>query len=178
MSPLDQPAASPAVLTAAPLLGLATDVAMQVILARLPLTVGHLRRQFISFGAGLVVVLAVLWLLLRSLPLGPLDRVGYSVLHLGSYAFGGFCFFNVINLNISSLRIRMLKAYLQQHPRPLADEVLMATCSAAGMLDSRLQRLLDGGQITRSGDRFHPRPGFVTFIGGLFAHLRRLLLGR
>lgn len=177
MSPLDQAVTGTAMLAVGPLLGLAVDVAMQVILARIPLAIGHLRRQFISFGVGFVIVMATLWLLMRQSPLSAVDCAGYGLLHVAVYVFGAFCFFNVINLNISSLRIRMLKAYLQEHPRPLPDEALMATCSAAGMLTARLERLLDGQQIRMADDRIYFRYGVVRVVGLFFQGLRRFLIG-
>jgi hypothetical protein len=105
------------------------------------------------------------------------DCAGYGLLHVAVYVFGAFCFFNVINLNISSLRIRMLKAYFQEHPRPLSDEVLMATCSAAGMLTARLERLLDGQQIRMADDRIYFQYGVVRVVGLFFQGLRRFLIG-
>lgn len=62
----------------------------------------------------------------------------------------------MIKLNISSLPIRTL-THIHQHPRPLPVEALMATGSA-GMLDERLERLLDGGQISRSEIASIPGP--------------------
>ena len=47
-----------------PLLGLAVDILAQALLCRLPLSIGHVRRQFVSFGLGLAA--AVLALLLNA----------------------------------------------------------------------------------------------------------------
>jgi len=90
----------------------------------------------------------------------------------------GFCFFNVINLNISSLRIRMLKEYYRQHPTPLSAVELMARYPVDQMLEARLVRLASGGQIAEMNGRFFSRPGAVTAIGCIFSGLRRLLLRR
>ena len=163
-------------LAVAPLLGLAVNAAAQLLLGRLPLGFGHVRRQFLSFGLGLLATAAALTLLLPRAGLGPWDRAGSLALHGLSYAFLGFLFFNVINLNISSLRIRMLKEFLRQHPRPLADEALLEKYHVGAMLDARLERLASGRQIELRDGRYHARRGAVVRIGHFFAGLRAFLL--
>lgn len=164
------------VLALAPLLGLAVNIAAQIVISRLPLTIGHVRRQFLSFGCGLAAT--ALWLA-RSLPAAHLarpDAAGTGALHVLSYALLGFIFFNVINLNISSLRIRMLKEYLRVHPQPLPDAVLREKYHTRGMLDARLERLAGGGQIIWRDGRYYVHRGLVVVIGHFFAFLQKLLL--
>jgi len=170
------PTAARWLLTAAPLLGLAVNVAVQLGLCRLRLGFGQVRRQFLSFGAGLVAAGLVLALLLPRLRLGAWDRAGCLALHGLSYAFLGFLFFNVINLNISSLRIRMLKEFLAQHPRPLPDDRLRAKYNVRDMLTARLERLAGGRQIELRDGRYYSRRGTVVLIGHFFAGLRAFLL--
>jgi len=102
-----------------PLLGLAVDIGAQAVLCRLPIGVGHVRRQFASFGLGLASSAAALALVLRRMELGPSDLAGYAFLSILTYAFVGFCFFNLINLNVSSLRIRMIREIHRHHPEPV-----------------------------------------------------------
>lgn len=163
------------VLALAPGLGLLVNIATQVVLGRLPLPIGHVRRQFVSFGCGFVA--AALWLA-RTLPAGPgrLDTAGTLALHLWCYTMLGFIFFNVINLNLSSLRIRMLKEYLAVHPQPLPDRVLREKYHPRDMLEARLERLAAGGQIARADGRYFFRPGPVVYIGRFFACLQSFLL--
>lgn len=163
-------------LTAAPLLGLAVNVVIQLGLGRLRLGVGHVRRQFVSFSCGLLATALALALLLPPARLAAWDRAGYAALHGLSYIFLGFLFFNVINLNISSLRIRMLKEYLAQHPRPLSDDILRQKYNVRDMVTARLERLARGRQIDHRDGRYYVRRGAVVLIGHFFARLRALLL--
>lgn len=165
-------------LTGAPLLGLASNVALQILLGRLPLPIGPVRRQLVSFAAGFVVAALGLIRLLQPAPLTTLDQAGYLALHLSSYVLLGFVFFNVINLNVSSLRIRMLKEYAGVDPQPLAEAVLREKYSARRMLDARLERLAAGGQLAVRNDRYYYRPGTVVLIGRFFAFMQRFLLGK
>lgn len=177
MRGLDFIAISPPLgLSLAPILGLAVNVMAQFVISRLPLAIGHVRRQFLSFGCGLAAV--GLWLALRLPSAGftPLAGAGYVALHLLSYVMVGFIFFNVINLNISSLRIRMLKEYLREYPQPLADRVLREKYHTRGMLEARLERLTHGGQISQRGDRYYFQHSLVVVIGHFFAFLQKFLL--
>lgn len=167
---------APLLLIGVPMLGLAVNVALQILLGRVSLPIGPVRRQLISFACGFATTAAGLDCLLPSFDLSPTDQLGYLVLHMLTYVFLGFIFFNVINLNVSSLRIRMLKEYLRVHPRPLAERSLQEKYSARGMLDARLERLRHGGQLVVREDRYFYRPGSVVFIGRFFAFLQRFLL--
>jgi hypothetical protein len=162
---------------AAPI-GLAANVAASVGLGRLSLSLGPVRRQFAAFGFGALLALAWLVRWLPATGLAPIDIAGHSLLQLAAYAGLGFLFFNVINLNVSSLRIRMLKEYLRVHPTPLPESVLRARYSARSMLEARLERLAHGGQLAQVDGRYVHRPGAVTAIGHFFAFLQRLLLRR
>lgn len=166
----------PLLLLGAPVLGLAANVLCQVVVSRLPLALGPVRRQFASFGGGGLVTLLGLGFVLPGSGLGLADAAGYFLLHSLGYAFAGFIFFNVINMNVSSLRVRILKEYLQVDPAPLAESVLREKYSARGMLAARLERLHAGHQLTRRNGRYYLQPGGVLVIAHIFAFLKRLLL--
>jgi hypothetical protein len=159
----------------APAAGLAADVVSQAVLSRFASSEANLRVQFISFCAGLLVMAALLFVLLSGSRFGPIDAAGYVMLHVLAYACLGFIFFNLINANISSLRVRMLKEYLARDPAPLSDAELYAKYPAADMVSARLARLEAGGQILARDDRYYLKGGGVAMIAALFAGLRCLL---
>ena len=163
-------------LTLAPLAGLAADALLQVILVRIVAGDAHLRLQFVALGAGFVLTVALLVAVLWHAPLTLADQLGYLAMHAIAYLCLGFGLFNVINANVSSLRVRMLKEYLANDPRPLSDEALRRLYPACEILDARLKRLQLGGQIEVRGDRLYGRGGGVVLIGRFFAVLQRLLL--
>lgn len=161
----------------APAAGLAADIVLQAVLSRFAASEANLRVQFISFGAGLLVTAALLFALLSGSRLVAMDNAAYALLHVLAYACFGFIFFNMINANISSLRVRMLKEYLARAPAPLADADLHAKYPAADMVSARLARLEAGGQILVREGRYYLKGGGVAMIGAFFAGLRNLLLG-
>ncbi len=160
----------------APILGLVADVILQAALTRIVSRPPHIRLQFVSFAAGGFLALGLLVFLLSGVPATGADKSGYLVLYLLIYACFGFCFFNVISANVSSLRLRMLKELLALDPQPMADAVLRKRYSAQEMVLSRLARLEGGGQIECRSDRYYLRKSGVSLIGRFFAGLRQLLL--
>jgi hypothetical protein len=160
-----------------PLLGLAVDILAQALLCRLPLSIGHVRRQFVSFGLGLAAAALALFILLRPAGLGLKDNAGYGALVVLAYLFLGFCFFNVINLNVSSLRIRMIRELHRHHPQAVSTERLTALYGVSEMLDARLVRLEQGRQLYHSSGRYFLRRGAVLAIAHFFSGLRGLLFG-
>lgn len=176
MTALESAIRAHAALTAIPPAGLAVNVLLQLILSRLPLALGHVRRQFIGFGVGFGFTVAALISILDIQHVGAADYAGYLGLHLLTYVLMGFCFFHVINLNISSLRIRILKEYLRRDPVPLSESDLLSRYNARHMLEARLARLQSGNQVYEANGRYHARTGGVVVIGHIFAGLRRLVL--
>jgi hypothetical protein len=172
----DQRHIAAAWLVLAPIAGMMTNVGCQLVLARLPLKIGHVKRQFLSFGLGGIAASGLTIYGLGGMILPRWDWIGYLGLHLGAYACLGFVFFNVINANISSLRIRMVKEYLARYPGFLADAELMRRYNAEEMLTARLERLLAGGQIALKAGRYHPEQKLVWAINGFFSAMKRLLL--
>ena len=165
-----------AVLLLAPLTGLMGNALLQIILGRLVLVGAHLRTQFLSFGFGTLVTVVILVELLWQSRFAPTDRVGYLMLYVITYACLGFCFFNMINANVSSLRVRLIREYLSHDPVPLPDVEILRRYPARQILETRLARLESGRQIYVSAGRYYVRRGIVTFIGRFFSVLRRFLL--
>jgi hypothetical protein len=159
-----------------PLLGLLVDMIAHASLARMFPGGAHVRLQFLSFGLGMVVVAGLLVHLLWQQPFTPADRIGYLLMHLMIYFCMGFGLFNVINANVSSLRVRMLKEYLAAQPQALSDADLFARYPAAEILNARLERLVAGGQIRLQDGRYFPCEGGVALIAAFFSTLRRILL--
>lgn len=160
----------------APILGFAVNICAHATIARLVSGDAHVRIQFLSFGLGMIVTVLGLTYLLWQYPFSSMDRIGYLLLHGMVYFCLGFGLFNIINANVSSLRVRMLKEYQAADPLPLPDAEIYARYPATEILTARLARLLNGGQIHTEDGRYFPRECGVALIGSFFAALRWLLL--
>ncbi len=160
-----------------PVTGIVVDVLGQIVLSRLPLSVGHVRRQFIAFGLGLATVVLLSLELLPDRGAGWLEEAAGLAVAGMTYAFFGFVFFNALNANLSSLRVRLLKELKAREPEGLPAAILLERYGAEEILTARIGRLAAGGQLVQRGDRYFFQPKGVAVIGRFFAGLRKLLLG-
>lgn len=93
--------------------------------------------------------------------------------------FGGlsYAYSNFINVNYSSLRLRILKEMVRD-----GDETTLAGLQARygseAILDRRLTRLVEWGQLRKLSGRFHAERGGFYRLGLAFRLLKKLLLGR
>jgi hypothetical protein len=93
--------------------------------------------------------------------------------------FGGlnYCYANFVNLNFTSLRIRLLKELLDSGGAEAAAEILRKYGSRA-ILRRRIERLLDWGQLERVNDRYLAKEGSFLRLALFFTFLKKLMLGR
>ena len=129
-----------------PLIGIVGVVASHWLLGR---WIKH-RHWVIIVGASAVGALWVLFKTGQAIG-GPLvTRLdGLSYLILNTVIFAGLCYgyFTVINLNITALRIRLLKI-MYQYPKPQVPEsVLMEEYHPEAVIDMRVNRLQKMRQI-------------------------------
>ena len=162
---------------AAVVAGLAGNLVLQVLLVRVIHAEAHVRIQLVCAFLGLLITVAILLALLGYHSLSSADRAGYLLLHVLIYCSFSFCLFNVINANVSSLRVRLLREYLLQYPLPVADATVLERYPVKQIIKARLARLEKGRQIDRRAERYYARRGLVSFICWCFAALRLLLLG-
>jgi hypothetical protein len=160
-----------------PMAGLMVDVTGQIALSRLPLSFGHVRRQFLAFGLGLGAVVLMTLLVRPHRGAGLVEEASGLVMSSLTYAFFAFVFFNALNANLSSLRVRLLKELHAREPEGLPAPILLKRYGAEEILSARIDRLAAGGQLVQRGDRFFFQPKGVAVIGRFFAGLRHLLLG-
>ncbi|MCE7527846.1 hypothetical protein [Polynucleobacter sp. IMCC 30228] len=159
-----------------PLIGILLDVIAHIILSRINKKGAHVGTQFISIAIGLIVTLSFLIFLLWDAELSLLNNISYGILYCIIYLEFAFILFNIINANVSSLRVRMLKEYAIVGEKGLSDEVLLRKYSASEILAVRIERLTAGNQIYLNDNRYFARKGGVAMIAVFFNGLRFILL--
>ncbi len=163
-------------ITIAPLAGLAFDVLTQIMIA-------HLSRG--KVGASIVIgILSGLALTLAVIALGRSEARGAAdgfvdtwLLGVATYLALAFGFWAFLNLNITSLRIRILRELLRAGATiALRDMPVLYTPTER--LRRRLERLEKGGQIMREDGRWRLRSRQVLAIARCVEAFRGLILPR
>jgi len=103
--------------------------------------------------------------------------VAFSLMNLSAYAALGFGFFNFVNLNIASLRIRMLQE-MAQSPRGMSRCELLACYNIDEVIALRIDRLVRGGHLVERDGRFYSGKLHFLVLARIFDFLRFLIMNR
>ncbi len=164
------------ILVLAPISGLTGYCVCHILLARFVFPTRSYRTLTLGFLAGLVkvVVLSLLALSLAQPGIG--DWLGYLTLNLLAYLALAFGYFNFINLNIASLRIRMLHE-LWQSDIGLTKEELLSRYNTDRVVATRIARLTRGGHLVARQGRFFSGRWRFLLVARIFDLLRWSILG-
>ena len=130
----------------------------------------------VGFLAGFPVALVVSLAALDCMDIPRVDREALLALNLFIYsglAFGYFCF---VNLNIASLRIRMLQELLEAGGS-LPKDRLLGYYNTDKVVALRIRRLLRGGHLLQDGERVYSGKRHFLLISRVFDILRWIILG-
>lgn len=160
-----------------PILGLAANVAAQLLLARIRGGGGLLRSLAEGFAAGLLAVLAAEAWLYPLLPGGAADRLALAAVNLFACSLLGACYFNFVNLGVTARRPRIL-IELREAPQGLRYPELLERYSAVTMLEARLGRLLASGQVVERDGRYRIGRPVMLGIARAIVLAKRIVLGK
>ncbi|MEX1049869.1 MAG: hypothetical protein WED15_10095 [Akkermansiaceae bacterium] len=155
----------------APLVGLAAGAVGQVIahllVPKKPIVVSYVA----GFLCGTVVSLITLFF--------SRDVFSWADMFICLLTFGGlnYCYSNFVNLNFTSLRIRLLKELMAVGGRERISEIARQYGSEA-ILQRRLARLLEWRQLREDDGRFTAADGSFLRLAHLFTVLKKIVLGR
>jgi hypothetical protein len=162
----------------APALGVAGYMVCHILLSRF----ASRRSQRFAIIAGFVIALifeiGLSIVALRSMNAAPLDCCAFLVLNLLTYASLSFGYFGFVNLNLASLRVRILKEFVRSGRDTLAPDELLADYNAEAIAMLRLTRLIKWKQIVeRDGLLYSGKPGFLALAKAVAAG-RWIVYGR
>jgi len=137
----------PLYLLVAPLTGLICNAVAQMLLSHAL----HGRRLGLSITlsalCGIGVAMALTFIALGFPMLPATEKAALMAMNLIIAFALAFCYWAFLNLNITSLRIRLLKELLRAEGRALPRSQLLSTYQGTEVLERRLARLQAMGQI-------------------------------
>ncbi|MFA5039208.1 MAG: hypothetical protein WC732_05970 [Candidatus Omnitrophota bacterium] len=158
----------PLVSALAPLAALFANAVFHVFFSR----VGKLRRNALPLGAFLGLVI------LACLDLGAGGNPERILTDGAIYVLFSYCYYHFNNLGETARRVRILRE-LSNAPIGLTSAELLACYNAGEVLDRRLRRLEESGQLARKGAVYVVAGGaFLPAIAGAMHFLKRLLFRR
>jgi len=165
-----------AILAISPLLGLASYCFSHVLVSRMVRNRGHYFPLLVGCGCGLAATLLVSAVALVLMQRTLLDSLALLVMNLVAYLAFSFGYFNFINLNIASLRIRMVQE-LADSGGQMPVEALMNLYNIEEVIALRIDRLVAGGHLVERQGRLYSGKRRFLVVGRIFDFLRLVILG-
>ncbi len=129
------------------------------------IAINHLRRGrnplvnlAIAFVIGAVGLAAMSLAILPGNTETLLEAIIWFLFTCGTYTCLGFCYFTFINLNLASLRVRIMKEIKHSPTQSLSLEAILEEYDSRAIVDARLERLTESGHFVLRGDRFFAGP--------------------
>jgi hypothetical protein len=153
-----------------PILGLTINVMTQICSAHV------LRRIGLSIVIGLTAGFIVDIILLGNLyhNLKDISLID-ACINLLTYLTLSFCYWASVNLNITSLRIRLMRELLKQK-KGLSTENLLQRYSPEELINRRIQRLVTAKQLKQHEGKWILISQHLLLLAYLLAFLRRLII--
>ena len=164
-------------LVAAPTAALAAFCSMHIVCSRWIGSRSPYLPIILGFSAGMLFLVAVSLGLLHTLHPDTPDVLGLLGLNVATYLALAFGYFAFVNLNLTSLRIRIL-AELLEHDGVLATSTLVSGYSADHVAEMRLERLVAARHLVQRGEQFYRRRSRFFLLAGAIAMLRAFILGQ
>ena len=155
---------------ASPVLAFAVNCAIYLLLRRVassPIAVSILG----GLGFGLV---ALAGFAIGLVGCAEIDFAEGLICQFGTYVALSFCFWAFLNLNLTSIRIRLLRHLLQVGGTAKISD-LLKTYSDSERLQRRLVRLRNGGQIELVDGNWHLRSPFLLIIARCIDLIRTVM---
>jgi tetratricopeptide (TPR) repeat protein len=131
---------------------------------------------FGGFIIGALVTAFFLGIALYVQPVAALDGLALSASVFFIYGAAGFLLFAIINLGETSLRVRIMELLLE-HPQGLTRREILDRYDDRHLLEVRLQRMVDNGQVTFEAGKFHTRASVLLLASRGIFFLKWLLYG-
>jgi hypothetical protein len=161
------------VLASVPILALALITLLHLGLSRLWPRRLPWRSLSIASAAGLACAAALTAALLLRAP--PSELAAYVFVNAGATAALAFGYFNFVNLNFTSLRVRMLRELNAIGCLSISD--IKVRYGADTVLDLRLARLVEAGELSFDGSVYRLGPSRrILMIGRILDRLKAIIV--
>lgn len=158
------------VLLTGPVLALAVNCATYLV-ARHALGSGLAGSILAGLAVGLAAIVAGT---IAALEFAGVDPWELSISYVGTYLALSFCFWTFLNLNVTSLRIRVLRELWKAGGTAPLSKLLVAY-SEEERLNRRLDRLVSGGQISLVNGRWKLKSRVLLVMARCFDALRWIM---
>lgn len=107
----------------------------------------------------------------------PPGLTGIFLVQALTYLCLGYCYFHFLNLTETARRIRIMRE-LRENPQGLALNELLARYNARQILERRISRLIDNGQVRGQGGRLFTGRPVIFWMAKIMVFMKLVLLNK
>lgn len=159
------------------IVGFVSDVFIQLFSFRFIKSLSLLKSEFLGFAFGFLCIFLIELYFFYTKIVAPYDFLPFLVANLIIYSALGHCYFTFINLGETARRIRILRELYDSGQGLSLDEIL-ERYDAKEIIERRIARLLNNGQILFKDGKYYIGNPLMLFIAKVIVVLKLLLLGK
>lgn len=160
-----------------PLFSLACNVLIQVCFARYIVKLGLMKSIFLGFVLGFLALGVFEAYVYQAQVFPGKEALVNFVVHSMAYTALAYCYFHFINLGETARRIRILRE-LQNSDNGLSLEEILKRYNAKSIIDVRISRLINNGQIKLRNEKYYIDNPTVLYAAKFLAALKFIFLGK
>jgi hypothetical protein len=160
-----------------PVVCLAGNVLLQVLSFRINPKMSLLRSVYFGFAYGSLFLSCFALYAYFRFRMDTQDYLGLLFSGLLTYGCLAYCYFHFINLGETARRIRILRE-IHDSKDGLTYEEILQRYNAKMILEIRVKRLIDSGQIELRGGAYFIRTPVVLLFSRMILRMKKLLYGK
>lgn len=160
-----------------PVIALSVNVSIQIMVFRYFARIGLWNSMFLGFFSGMLGLL-IFECYIFSIELFVLsDFIAFVLVNVITYSLLGYCYFHFLNLGETARRIRILRE-LNRASIGLSLDDILKRYNASEIIERRVDRLKDSGQIAFKDDRYYIVNPTLLWIAKTLSVFKMFLLGK
>lgn len=161
-----------------PLIGLMINALSHVMCSRRFAGGRHLTAILAGFTAGFLTQAGLGLFFWPRMPYGLVDNLAHLAMSAFMYVALAYGYFVFINLNVTSLRIRILKELYTAGNEGLPGQTLLSLYNPNEIFETRMRRLANWGQLVENGNRYLPRGRGFWIAARIILIVKFIVLGK
>lgn len=160
-----------------PIIALTLNVLFQVLGYRYVIRSSLLKSLFLGFFFGFIVLILLEFYAFFVGENSGEDCFYIAMVNVIAYSALAYCYFHFVNLGETARRIRIVRE-LYKSKNGLSMKELLAIYNARKMVEMRISRLLNSGQIICKNNRYYVGKPVILFIAKIIIMMKIIILGK
>lgn len=160
-----------------PIIALIFNVLFQVLGFRYVIISSLLKSLFLGCFFGFIVLISLEFCIFLVGVNSGKDSLYLAMVNVITYSALSYCYFHFVNLGETARRIRIVRE-LYKAKNGLSMKELLSIYNAREMVEMRISRLLNSGQIICKNNKYYVGKPVILFISKIIIMMKIIILGK